>query len=61
MTKLSTNPIFPDFNNDGKSDLVFQNQTTNLAAVWYLQNGAFAGGDLLSLTPPPGWKIVGPR
>jgi len=50
-----------DYNGDGSADLLFQNQTSNQAAVWYLQNGAYVGGNVLSLAPPAGWKIVGPR
>jgi hypothetical protein len=50
-----------DFNGDGYADLLFQNQTGYQGVVWFLRNGTFVGGDALSLTPPPGWKIAGPR
>jgi hypothetical protein len=31
-----------DFNNDGKADLVWRNQTDGRNLVWYLNNGAYA-------------------
>jgi len=42
-------------------DLLFQSSASSLAAVWYLSNGAFAGGATLSTALPSGFKIVGPR
>ncbi|MCW3095816.1 MAG: hypothetical protein JWL77_1434 [Chthonomonadaceae bacterium] len=48
-----------DFNGDGKSDLVFQNQTTNQVAIWFMNGAAFQGGVLMPFTPPAGWKAVG--
>ncbi|MCW3051695.1 MAG: hypothetical protein JWN14_865, partial [Chthonomonadales bacterium] len=48
-----------DFNGDGKSDLVFQNQTTGQIAVWFLDGSHRYGGVLLSATPGTGWSVVG--
>ena len=48
-----------EFNGDGKSDLVFQNQTTNQVAIWYMNGAKYQGGVLLPFTPLAGWKAVG--
>ncbi|MCW3095462.1 MAG: hypothetical protein JWL77_1080 [Chthonomonadaceae bacterium] len=48
-----------DFNGDGKSDLVFQNQTTNAIALWYMNGSHVQSGDSLAYIPPVGWKVVG--
>jgi hypothetical protein len=48
-----------DFNRDGKSDLLFQNQTTNQIAIWFMNGSVYQGGVLLPLTPSAGWSVVG--
>jgi hypothetical protein len=48
-----------DFNGDGKSDLVFQNKTTNQVAIWFMNGFSYQGGVLMPFTPPAGWKVVG--
>jgi len=48
-----------DFNADGKSDLVFQNQTTHQIAVWFMNGYVYNGGVLLPFTPLEGWNVVG--
>ena len=48
-----------DFNGGGKSDLVFQNQTTGQIAIWFMNGNAYAGGVLLPTTPAAGWNVVG--
>ena len=48
-----------DFNGDGKSDLVFQNQTTNQVAFWFMNNYVYTGGVLMPYTPPAGWTVAG--
>jgi len=48
-----------DFNGDGKSDLVFQNQSTNQVALWYMNGSQFQSGDSPAYLPPTGWKVVG--
>ncbi|MCW3095463.1 MAG: Cell surface protein [Chthonomonadaceae bacterium] len=59
VTRIPTVPIFPDFNNDGKSDLLFQNQTTHQLAVWFMNGYIDTGGVLLPFAPLPGWNVVG--
>jgi len=48
-----------DFNGDGKSDLVFQNQTTNQVAIWFMNGYLYQGGVLMPFTPPTGWTVAG--
>ena len=48
-----------DFNKDSKSDLVFQNKTTNQVAIWFMDGYSYQGGVLMPFTPPAGWKVVG--
>lgn len=48
-----------DFNQDGRSDLLFQNQKTEQMAIWKMNGPFYQGGN--SLKPPSGggWKAVG--
>ena len=48
-----------DFNGDGKSDLVFQNQTTNQVSIWFMNAQYYQSGVLMPYTPPAGWVVVG--
>lgn len=48
-----------DFNGDGWSDLLFQNQTTNQVAIWFMGGTKYIGGVLMPYTPPAGWTVVG--
>ncbi len=48
-----------DFNNDGKSDIVFQNQTTHQISIWYMNGRFYTGGAVLPYVPDPAWKVVG--
>jgi hypothetical protein len=48
-----------DFNGDGKSDLVFQNQTTGQIALWYMNGYLYQDGNSLDVAPLPGWQVVG--
>ncbi len=48
-----------DFNGDGKSDIVFQNQTTNQIAIWFMNGPNYQDGVLMPYTPPAGWQVVG--
>jgi hypothetical protein len=59
VTKLSTIPIFPDFNNDGSTDLLIQNSSTGAIASWFLQGPTWIGGAYFSLTPPSEFALVG--
>ncbi len=47
-----------DFNNDGKSDLVWLNTRTGEVATWLMNGVTFQSGALLP-TPVLGWDIVG--
>ncbi len=48
-----------DFNGDGKSDLVLQNQKTNQIAIWYMNGPYYQGGLVMSVTPLEGWQVKG--
>lgn len=48
-----------DFNADGRSDLVFQNQNTRQIAIWYMSGSIFSDGVILNFTPLTGWNVVG--
>jgi hypothetical protein len=50
-----------DFNGDGKSDLVWQNDVTWQVVVWYMggvQGTTFHGSSWISSAGVPGWKPV---
>ena len=54
----------PDLNGDGKPDLVWQNDSTGQAVVWYLggsQGNSFQSWDWLSSDWITDWTIVGVR
>jgi FG-GAP-like repeat/FG-GAP repeat len=56
--------VGPDLNGDSKPDLVWLNDSTRQAAVWYLggsQGNIFQGWDWLSSAWNDGWTIVGMR
>jgi hypothetical protein len=59
VTKLSTVPIFPDFNNDGNTDLLIQNASTNAIASWFMNGSTWISGAYFSLTPPSDFALVG--
>jgi hypothetical protein len=48
-----------DFNGDGKSDLVFQNQTSGVLALWYMNGYLYQDGNSLDIVPLAGWQVVG--
>jgi glucose/arabinose dehydrogenase/PKD repeat protein len=49
-----------DFNNDGQPDLLWQERTQGVAAVWYMSGTTASGAALLSpAQPPAGWRIAG--
>ena len=48
-----------DFNKDGRSDLLFQNQTTGQLVIWYMNGATYVGGGQSSATAGPDWKVVG--
>jgi hypothetical protein len=59
ITKLSLRPAFPDFNNDGSTDLLLQNPTTGAIASWFMQGSSRSGGADFSLIPPAEYALVG--
>jgi len=50
-----------DINGDRHPDLVFQNQATGQAVMWFMNGVNFLGGGPLSVTPAPNYLIVGPH
>jgi hypothetical protein len=52
-----------DLDGDGHPDLIWQQDGTNVPAVWYM--GGADGSSLLSAKafygPIPGWRIAGPK
>jgi len=57
--KLSTAPIFPDFNSDGNTDLLLQNASTGAIVTWFMQGATKVGNTPFSLTPPAEYALVG--
>ena len=61
---LPAQSLSQDLNGDGKPDLVWLNDSTRQAVVWYLggsQGNIFQGWDWLSSASVDGWTIVGVR
>jgi hypothetical protein len=50
-----------DFNADGSPDILFQNQTTGQAVLWYMNGVNFQSGGPLSFTPAANYQIVAPH
>lgn len=51
-----------DFNGDGKTDLVWQSDTTRQVSVWYMggpQGNTFVGDAWLAPNPVSGWHVAG--
>jgi fibronectin-binding autotransporter adhesin len=48
-----------DFNEDGVSDILWQNTTGSQAAVWEMNGNAKIGGGAVSVNPGPNWKAIG--
>lgn len=48
-----------DFNGDGFSDLLFQNQSTGRLVVWFMNGSQVQGSLLLPYVPAAGWNLVG--
>jgi len=59
VVKFSAVPIFPDFNNDGYTDLLLQNPTTGAISSWFMQGATQVGSTSFSLTPPADFALVG--
>ena len=48
-----------DFNDDGFSDILFQNTTTGQASVWEMNGHTRIGGGPVSPNPGTAWKAIG--
>ena len=48
-----------DFSQDGRSDLLFQNQTTGRLVIWNMKGPYFQSGVSIPQTPGADWKVVG--
>lgn len=48
-----------DFNNDGKTDLIFQHRVDRTLAVWYMNGATFVDSELLNpFDPTSGWQVA---
>jgi hypothetical protein len=59
VNRLLTNPIFPDFNADGNTDLLLRNRTTGDIATWFMNGATVLGSTNFSQTPPLTFTLVG--
>ncbi|MCW3100246.1 MAG: hypothetical protein JWL77_5864 [Chthonomonadaceae bacterium] len=59
VTKLSPIPVYPDFNNDGFTDLILQNSSTNAIAFWLMQGARRIDVVSFPVTPPAEYALVG--
>jgi hypothetical protein len=59
VERLSTNPVFPDFNNDGSTDLLLRNHNTGVIGTWFLNGADVVGGVTFSQIPPATYNLVG--
>src|SRR5579863_1324592 len=48
-----------DFNNDGHSDILFQNATSGQVAIWDMNGTSIIGGGAVSANPGPAWRAIG--
>ena len=48
-----------DFNDDGHSDILWQNTSTGQAAIWELNGTNVIGDQLVGADPGPSWKAIG--
>ena len=48
-----------DFNDDGHSDILWQNTSTGQASIWEMNGTNVIGGGLVGAAPGPSWKVVG--
>jgi hypothetical protein len=47
-----------DFNDDGHSDIMFQNTTSGQASVWKMNGNSLIGGGAVSPNPGSSWRAV---
>ena len=56
----TVNALVPsDFNEDGMSDILWQNASSGQASVWDMSGNALTGGGGVSPNPGPAWKAIG--
>ena len=48
-----------DFNDDGYSDILWQNTSTGQASIWEMNGNSMIGGGTVSPNPGPTWKAIG--
>jgi hypothetical protein len=48
-----------DFNDDGQSDILFQNASTGQVSIWEMSENHLIGGGPVSPNPGPTWKAIG--
>jgi hypothetical protein len=48
-----------DFNEDGNSDILWQNANSGQASIWDMNANALTGGGPVSPNPGPAWKAIG--
>ncbi|HEY6518830.1 MAG TPA: FG-GAP-like repeat-containing protein [Roseiarcus sp.] len=48
-----------DFDEDGKSNILWQNASTGQASIWDMNGNTRTGGGAVSSSPGPSWKAIG--
>jgi FG-GAP-like repeat len=48
-----------DFNDDGHSDILWQNTSTGQASIWEMNGTNVIGGGLVGAAPGPSWQAIG--
>ncbi len=48
-----------DFNDDGRSDILWQNASTGQVSIWEMNGQHPIGGGPVGPNPGPGWKAIG--
>jgi FG-GAP-like repeat len=48
-----------DFNDDGQSDILWQNPSTGQASIWEINGNTLTGGGTVNPNPGPSWKAIG--
>ena len=48
-----------DFNDDGHSDILWQNASSGQASIWEMNGNTLIGGGTVSPNPGPSWRASG--
>ena len=59
LTLTTGGPTAGDFNNDGKVDILWRNQSSGDDIVWFMNGTTLSGGAVLTSVPDTNWKIGG--